>query len=126
MGNACLRAALRCCAAFEARLSAPYASSRFTLTVLAALPFRSVAAKVRAFRGQNEMTKAIDHIVAGYVTLKNRVALEEIRDHRRRLLNDSRMRGTGPLRFDYIHGDLQAEINAVEAGLEQLNDVSST
>ena len=49
------------------------------------------------------MTKAIEHIVAGYVTLKNRIALEEIRDHRRKLLNDSRMRNTGPLRFDSIN-----------------------
>ena len=37
------------------------------------------------------MTKAIEHIVAGYSTLKNRKALEEIRDHRKRLLMENRM-----------------------------------
>ena len=66
------------------------------------------------------MTKAIEHIVAGYVTLKNRIALEEIRDHRRRLLNDSRMRNTSPLRFDSINVELQEELSAAEAGLEKL------
>ena len=72
------------------------------------------------------MTKAIEHIVAGYVTLKNRIALEEIRDHRRKLLNDSRMRTTGPLRFDSINVELQEEISAAEAGLEQLAGLSSS
>jgi hypothetical protein len=71
------------------------------------------------------MTKAIEHIVAGYVTLKNRIALEEIRDHRRRLLNDSRMRNTSPLRFDSINVELQEELSAAEAGLEKLAGLSS-
>jgi hypothetical protein len=71
------------------------------------------------------MTKAIEHIVAGYVTLKNRVALEEIRDHRRKLLNDSRMRNTGPLRFDSINAELEEELSAAEAGLEKLAGLSS-
>lgn len=71
------------------------------------------------------MTKAIEHIVAGYVKLKNRVALEEIRDHRRRLLNDSMMRNTGPLRFGSINAELKEELNVAEAGLEQLERFSS-
>ena len=69
------------------------------------------------------MTKAIDHIVAGYVTLKNRVALEEIRDHRLKLLNDNRMR-SGPLRFESIIIQLQEELGAVEAGLNRLKGLS--
>jgi hypothetical protein len=71
------------------------------------------------------MTKAIEHIVAGYVTLKNRIALEEIRDHRLKLLNDKRMRNTSPLRFDSINVELQEELGAVEAGLEKLAGLSS-
>jgi hypothetical protein len=71
------------------------------------------------------MTKAIDHIVAGYVTLKDRVALEAIRDHRRKLLNDSRMRNTWPLRFESINGELQEELSAVEAGLAKLAGFNS-
>ena len=69
------------------------------------------------------MTKAIDHIVAAYVTLKNRVALEAIRDHRRKLLNDNRMR-SGPLRFEAITLQLQEELGTVEAGLDRLNGLS--
>ena len=73
--------------------------------------------------GGIKMTKAIDHIVAGYVTLKNRIALEEIRDHRRKLLNENRMR-TGPLRFDSINMQLQEELSAVEVGLDRLSGLS--
>ncbi len=69
------------------------------------------------------MTKAIDHIVAGYVTLKNRVALEELRDHRRKLMNENRMR-SGPLRFESITIQLQEELNAAEAGLDRLNGLA--
>ena len=72
------------------------------------------------------MTKAIEHIVAGYVTLKNRLALEEIRDHRRKLLNEVRMRSSGPLRFDQVSIELQEEIDAVDVGLEKLNGSSLT
>ena len=71
------------------------------------------------------MTKAIEHIVAGYVSLKNRLALEEIRDHRRKLLNDRRLGNKGPLRFDWIDAELQEEFKAAEAGIEQLGGRSS-
>jgi hypothetical protein len=60
---------------------------------------------MRAVRGGVfTMTKAIEHIVTGYSTLKNRKALEEIRDHRRRLLNENRMRSNSVLNFESIMG----------------------
>ena len=68
------------------------------------------------------MTKAIEHIVAGYSTLKNRKALEEIRDHRRRLLNDYRMRSGSGMNFDWINAELQEEIGVVEDALSKLGD----
>ncbi|MBW8856134.1 MAG: hypothetical protein JF604_17835 [Bradyrhizobium sp.] len=68
------------------------------------------------------MTKAIEHIVAGYSSLKNRKALEEIRDHRRRLLNDYRMRSGSGLNFDWINSELQEEIGLVEDALSKLGD----
>jgi hypothetical protein len=68
------------------------------------------------------MTKAIEHIVAGYSTLKNRKALEEIRDHRRRLLNDYRMRSGSGMNFDWINAELQEEIGVVEEALSKLGD----
>jgi len=68
------------------------------------------------------MTKAIEHIVAGYSTLKNRKALEEIRDHRRRLLNDYRMRSGSGMNFDWINAEIQEEIGVVEDALSKLGD----
>jgi hypothetical protein len=68
------------------------------------------------------MTRAIEHIVTSYSTLKNRKALEEIRDHRRRLLNENRMRGNSALNFDSIRDELQEEISIVEAALSRLED----
>ena len=69
------------------------------------------------------MTKAIEHIVTGYSTLKNRKALEEIRDHRQRLLNEHRMRSS-VLNFESIKDELQEEISIVDAALSRLQDSS--
>ena len=68
------------------------------------------------------MTKAIEHIVTGYSTLKNRKALEEIRDHRRRLLNANRMRDGAVMSFNSINAELQEEIGIVEDALSKLGD----
>lgn len=55
--------------------------------------------------------------MAGYSTLKDRVALEKIRDHRRRLLDEYRMRDRSVLKFDRIKDDIRDEIAIVEATL---------
>jgi hypothetical protein len=65
--------------------------------------------------------RAIEHIVAGYSTLKDRVALEKIRDHRRRLLDGYRMRDGSVLKFDGIRDDIRDEIAVVEAALSQMH-----
>ena len=67
------------------------------------------------------LTKAIEHIVTGYSTLKNRKALEEIRDHRQRLLNEDRMRSS-VLNFEGNKDELEEEI--VDAALSRLQDPS--
>ena len=67
------------------------------------------------------LTKAIEHIVTGYSTLKNRKALEEIRDHRQRLLNEHRMRSS-VLNFEGNKDELEEEI--VDAALSRLQDPS--
>ncbi|SHK60575.1 hypothetical protein [Bradyrhizobium lablabi] len=70
------------------------------------------------------MTKAIEHIVAGYSTLKNRKALEELRDHRKRLLMENRMSAASSgFNFDRITADLQDEISIVEAALSRFQDL---
>ena len=66
------------------------------------------------------MAKAIEHIVAGYVTLKNRHALEEIRDHRQRLLNESRMHGGSWISVESLSLVLREEISIVDAALNEL------
>ena len=68
------------------------------------------------------MTKAIEDIAAAYVTLKDHVALEQIRDHRRKLLNETRMRDGGPFRLDWLSAELQEEIGIVDAALDKLRN----
>ena len=66
------------------------------------------------------MTKAIENIVAGYVTLKNRQALEEIRGHRQRLLQNSRMHSSSWVSMENLTSALQEEISIVDAALKGL------
>ena len=68
------------------------------------------------------MTKAIENIVAGYVTLKNRQALEEIRDHRQRLLQNSRMHAGSWVSVESLTSALQEEISIVDAALKGLEE----
>ena len=68
------------------------------------------------------MTKAIEHIVAGYVTLKNREALQEIRDHRQRLLYNSRMHSGSWVSVESLNSVLQEDISIVDAALNGLQD----
>lgn len=68
------------------------------------------------------MTKAIDLIVAGYVTLKNRRALEEIRDHRERLLHNTRMHSGSWISTESLTSALKEEISIVDAALKGLQD----
>ena len=68
------------------------------------------------------MTKAIEHIVAGYVTLKNREALQEIRDHRQRLLHESRMHSGSWVSVESLNSVLQEDIRIVDAALSGLQE----
>lgn len=68
------------------------------------------------------MTKAIENIVAGYVTLKNRQALEEIRAHRQRLLQNSRMHAGSWVSVESLTSALQEEISIVDAALKGLEE----
>jgi len=68
------------------------------------------------------MTTAIETIVAGYVTLKNRQALQEIREHRQRLLHESRMHTGTWVSVASLTSVLQEEINIVDAALEGLEE----
>lgn len=66
------------------------------------------------------MTKAIEYIVAGYSTLKNRKALEEIRDHRKRMLMQNRISAAASgYNLDRITSELQEEIRCVEDAISR-------
>lgn len=69
------------------------------------------------------MTEAIKNIVAGYMTLKNRRALEEIRDHRQRLLHQSRMHSVSWVSMDNMRALLQADLRVVNAALDEFDGI---
>lgn len=71
------------------------------------------------------MSKAIEQIVAGYVTLKNREALQEIRDHRQRLLQNSRMHSGSWVSVAGLNSVLQEEISIVDAALSGLEEAAT-
>jgi hypothetical protein len=72
------------------------------------------------------MTKAIEHIVAGYVILKNRQALQEIRDHRQRLLHHSRMHAGSWVSVESLNSVLEEEISIVDAALSGLPEEATS
>ena len=72
------------------------------------------------------MSKAIEQIVANYVTLKNRQALQEIRDHRQRLLHNSRMHSGSWVSVEGLNSVLQEEISIVDAALSGLEEAATS
>ena len=72
------------------------------------------------------MTKAIENIVAGYVTLKNREALREIREHRQRLLHESRMHAGSWVSVNNLTSVLQQDIDIVDAALNELQEEAAS
>ena len=73
------------------------------------------------------MAKAIEHIVAGYSTLKNRVALEEIRNYRKRLLMANRMSAASSgFNLSRITEQLQEDISVVENALAAMDGDGAT
>ena len=68
------------------------------------------------------MTKAIENIVAGYVTLKNREALREMREHRQRLLHESRMHTGSWVSVESLSTVLQQDLNVIDAALSGLQE----
>jgi hypothetical protein len=66
------------------------------------------------------MSAAIDQIVRSYVKLGNRVALEKMRDHRRRLLQEARIRADSGYNPEVSMSALQQDIEAIEGDLSRL------
>ena len=72
-------------------------------------------------RGYYQMTEAIKIIVTGYMKLKNRQALQDIRDHRQRLLHNSRTLSRSWVSTDNMRATLQEEISIVDAALNEFD-----
>lgn len=70
------------------------------------------------------MSSPIELIVASHVELKNRRALEELREHRRRLLEQLRtVSGIDPTR---AIEQVEEDIHAIDDGLERLKPPPGT
>ena len=66
--------------------------------------------------------KAIEQIIAGYVSLKNRQALEELRDHRQRLLDGVRTHCVPGFKPSVVDETLSEEIELIEGALARFDE----
>jgi hypothetical protein len=66
------------------------------------------------------MSEAMRSIVDGYVSLKNRFALEEMRQHRQELRNELRMKTGNGFDFSRSVSVLDDDLQAIEDGFARL------
>ena len=66
------------------------------------------------------MSEAIENIVSHYVRLKDRVALERMREHRHKLLHDYRIHAAQGFGVPALETALQDDVNALDEGLSRL------
>jgi hypothetical protein len=70
------------------------------------------------------MSKAIELIVDGYVKVRGRKALEDLKAHRHRLASELKSLN-GPLDLSSSIKQLEEEIAAIDAGLAKLNGAAA-
>lgn len=75
--------------------------------------------------GVREMSGAIGLIVDGYVSLKDRKALDELRIQRRKLIADLDVCSTGIDCTSTIQ-QIEEDIAVIEAGLARLDDATTS
>lgn len=66
------------------------------------------------------MPSAVEQIANGFVRVKDRAALERMREHRSRLLNEYRMRPAQWFRSAVLETSLQDDVAALDAALSRL------
>jgi hypothetical protein len=66
------------------------------------------------------MSLAIQLIVDGYVRLKDRVALERMHEHWRKMLQECRASAANGFRVEALDAALQNEINVLDEALSRL------
>jgi hypothetical protein len=66
------------------------------------------------------MSSAVRSIVEIYVSLKDRKAIEELRDHRHKLRSRVADKSSGWFDTSYLMGLIDEDLRAIEAGLDRL------
>lgn len=66
------------------------------------------------------MSEAVKLIVDRFVSLKDRVALEEMRQHRQRLRGELQQRADGLGMMNYSLNIIDADLRAIEEGFARL------
>jgi hypothetical protein len=66
------------------------------------------------------MTRGIEHIVRNYVQLKNRAAMEGMREQLNRLLQEDRVRVANGYKTDTLAQALRDDIDALDEGIARL------
>ena len=67
------------------------------------------------------MSEAIKNIASHYVRLKDRVALERMRDHRNNLLQNYRIHASQGFRVETLERSLQGDVDALDEALSRLS-----
>lgn len=67
------------------------------------------------------MASAIEKIANGFVRIKDRAALERMREHRGRLLQEYQMRSAGWFRLQVLETSLQEDLAVLDAALSRLS-----
>lgn len=66
------------------------------------------------------MGRAIEHIADGLVRLKDRAALERMREHRNKLLQEYRMRSSDWFRSEVLETALRDDVQVLNEALSRL------
>lgn len=67
------------------------------------------------------MPSAIEQIANGFVRVRDRAALERMREHRSRLLEEYRARRAGWFRSEVLETSLQDDVAVLDAALSRLS-----
>ncbi|MFO1108851.1 MAG: hypothetical protein U1E61_06695 [Bradyrhizobium sp.] len=68
------------------------------------------------------MTKAIEHIANGLLRLRDRTALQRMREHRAKLLQDYQKRPLQALTSKALETALEDDISVLDEALSRLSD----